>query len=471
MQQVSRVREHQHVEWKESWRDEYQKWICGFANADGGILEIGRDDRGRVVGVQDAVRLLVDIPNKVRDILGIMVDVNLFEENGKEFVQIGVEAYPNPISYKGEYYYRSGSTNQMLKGAALDRFLLRKHGRTWDGAPLPGPTVADLDAGALKRFRSLARNSQRLPETILEQPDQDLLEKLHLVEGHYLTRAAALMFHPEPQCFFTGAYLKIGYFETNVDLRYQDEVAGDLISQVNQALEVLKTKYLRAWISYKGLQRIESWPVPMPALREAVLNAVVHKDYAIGAPIQISVYPDKLLIWNPGELPPNWTVEKLLSKHASIPFNPDVASVFFRAGMIESWGRGIERLLEACQEAHTPAPDLRYEHTALWVEFRFLPEHTVSAPPKITGEVTGEATGEVERLVLALEGPMSRVQIQQALGLRHEDHFRAKYLVPALQSGFVEMTIPDRPKSSRQKYRLTAKAEALRAKLPKEKGV
>jgi len=159
-------------------------------------------------------------------------------------------------------------------------------------------------------------------------------------------------------------------------------------------------------------------------------------------------------------------VEKLLSKHASIPFNPDVASVFFRAGMIESWGRGIERLLEACQEAHTPVPELRYEDTALWVEFRFLPEHTVSATPKITGEVTGE----VERLVLALEGPMSRVQIQQAVGLRHEDHFRANYLIPALQSGLVEMTIPDRPKSSRQKYRLTTKAEALRAKLPKEKG-
>jgi ATP-dependent DNA helicase RecG len=335
---------------------------------------------------------------------------------------------------------------------------------------LPGPTVADLDAGALKRFRSLARNSQRLPDAILEQPDQDLLEKLHLVEGHYLSRAAALLFHPEPQRFFTGAYLKIGYFETNVDLRYQDEVAGDLIFQVNQALEVLKTKYLRAWISYEGLQRIESWPVPMPALREAVLNAVVHKDYASGAPIQISVYPDKLLIWNPGELPPNWTVEQLLSKHASIPFNPDVASVFFRAGMIESWGRGIERLLEACQEAHTPTPDLRYEHTALWVEFRFLPEHTASTTPKVTGEVTGDVTGEVERLVLALEGPMSRVQIQQALGLRHEDHFRAKYLIPALQSGLVEMTIPDRPKSSRQQYRLTAKAEALRAKLPKEKG-
>ena len=132
--------------------------------------------------------------------------------------------------------------------------------------------------------------------------------------------------------------------------------------------------------------------------------------------------------------------------------------------MVESWGRGIERILEACREAQTPVPKLRYEHTGLWVEFPFLPEHRASASP-----VTGEVTGEVERLVLVLAGRMSRAQIQQALGLRHEDHFRGSYLIPALQSGLVEMTIPDRPTSSRQQYRLTAKGEALQAKLPREK--
>jgi len=158
------------------------------------------------------------------------------------------------------------------------------------------------------------------------------------VEGRYLTHAAALLFHPEPTRFFTGSYVKTGYFENNVDLRYQDEVAGSLITQVSRTIEILKAKYLKAWITYDGLQRIETWPLPMPALREAVLNAVVHKDYTHGTPIQISVYPDKLMIWNPGELPLDWTVEKLLGKHASIPFNPDIANVFFRAGMIEAWG-------------------------------------------------------------------------------------------------------------------------------------
>jgi ATP-dependent DNA helicase RecG len=95
---LQQVHEHQHVEWKESWRDEYLKWICGFANADGGVLVIGRDDKGTVVGVENAGKLLVDIPNKVRDILGIMVDVNLRKEVGEEFLEILVEPYPYPVS-------------------------------------------------------------------------------------------------------------------------------------------------------------------------------------------------------------------------------------------------------------------------------------------------------------------------------------------------------------------------------------
>src|SRR5450830_1340459 len=102
--------ESQNTEWKQSWRDEYLKWICGFANAEGGTLEIGKNDQGEVVGVVNAVRLLEDIPNKVRDILGIVVAVNLHTLTGLDWLEIVVDAYPSPISYKGEYHLRSGST-------------------------------------------------------------------------------------------------------------------------------------------------------------------------------------------------------------------------------------------------------------------------------------------------------------------------------------------------------------------------
>ena len=365
------MKESQHIEWKESWRDEYLKWICGFANADGGVLVIGRNDKGVATGLTNAAKLLKDIPNKVRDILGIMVDVNLHEEAGEETLEIVVEPYPYPVSYKGEYHYRSGSTKQELKGAALDRFLLRKQGKHWDGVPVPNVGPADLDSKTMAGFRSRALKSQRLSAAIANEPDAGLLDKLHLVEGAYLKRAAVLLFHPDPERFFTGAFCKIGFFRNNVDLLFQDEVHGDLFTQVDKTLDLLQTKYLTAGISYQGVQRVETYPVPEAALREAVLNAIVHKDYAGAIPIQISVYPEKLMIWNPGQLPPHWTVERLMGKHSSQPFNPDMANVFFRAGMIEAWGRGIERMLEACRSAEVPKPSLHCEQSGLWVEFGF----------------------------------------------------------------------------------------------------
>jgi ATP-dependent DNA helicase RecG len=151
--------EDQHIEWKESWRDEYLKWISGFANAEGGVVVIGMNDEGDAVGLPDAKKLLVDLPNKVRDVLGIIVRVNLKRAGSHEYLEIIVDPYPYPVSYKGEYHVRSGSTKQELKGAALDRFLLSKQGRTWDGVPVPNVAISDLSRPAIATFRQLAKQS------------------------------------------------------------------------------------------------------------------------------------------------------------------------------------------------------------------------------------------------------------------------------------------------------------------------
>lgn len=373
------MKESDRIEWKETWRDEYLRWICGFANAEGGVLEIGRNNRGVVVGVSDAKRLMEEIPNKVRDLLGIVVGVKLAKANGKEYLQIVVDPYPYPVSYKGEYHMRSGSTKQELKGAALDKFLLKKQGKHWDGVPVPHVAVKDLSQSAIGQFRLLARQSQRLDAAMLRGATATLVEKLRLVDGKHLKRAALLLFHPEPDRYVTGALVKIGFFRSNADLLYQDEVRGDLFSQVEKTMELLLTKYLRAGITYEGVQRRETYPVPVAALREAVLNALVHKDYAAGTPVQISVYADKLMIWNPGELPASWTVAKLRRKHPSRPFNPEVANTLFRAGLVEAWGRGIERILEACRVAKVPSPSLRQDASGLWIRFSF-PAMPVIAP-------------------------------------------------------------------------------------------
>ena len=163
------MKENQNTEWKGSWRDEYLKWLCGFANAEGGVLVIGRNDKGLPFGVADSKRLLEELPNKIRDVLGIMAEVRLVTESGQELIEIRVEAYPYPVSYKGEYHVHTGSTKQELKGAALDRFLLRKQGRTWDGVPLPDATVQDLSMQAIEAFRSHAKHSQRMTAVDLKE--------------------------------------------------------------------------------------------------------------------------------------------------------------------------------------------------------------------------------------------------------------------------------------------------------------
>ncbi len=281
------MNEDQNVEWKRSWRDEYLKWICGFANVQGGVLEIGRNDRGEVVGVKDLLQLLEYIPNKVQALLGIVVEVNLKSEGGAEYLEIVVNPHPNPISYKGEFHYRSGSTRQVLRGASLSRFLLQKYGKTWDDVPMPGVGLKDLDGRTLESFRRRAADSERLSQDILDESDAEVIEKLRLREGEYLKRAAVLLFHPAPGRFVREAYVKIGYFR-GPELLYQDVIEGDLFAQVDRTMDLLYSKYTKALISYDGVYRIETFPVPNEAMREAVINAVIHRDYASTAPIQIS---------------------------------------------------------------------------------------------------------------------------------------------------------------------------------------
>lgn len=176
--------ESQNTEYKESWRDEYLKWICGFANAQGGRIYLGVNDAREVTGIdeKEAHKLTEDVPNKVRDILGIIVDVNLLEESGLWYVEIAVPAYSNPINYKGQYHYRSGSTKQELKGAALNRFLLERTGLKWD-------------------------------EYVVAEANEVLLSNLHLADefGQKLQRAALLLFHPDPERTASGAYIKLGF--------------------------------------------------------------------------------------------------------------------------------------------------------------------------------------------------------------------------------------------------------------------
>ena len=361
--------EQQNIEYKSSWHEEYLDWICGFANAQGGKIYIGKDDHGNVTGIADYKDLMEKLPNKIKNQLGITADVNLLHEEGKHYIEIVVPPYSMPISLRGRYFYRSGSVKQELSGAALNEFLLERIGKKWDSVPVPIVQVEDLKNDTFIFFKEKGIKSNRIDEDGRNNTPLQVLENLKLVDKNLLSRAAVMLFHPDPEKFVSGAYIKIGFFRTDSDLLFQDEIHGNLFEQVEKAMDFLLTKYTKALISYEGLTRVETYEYPKDALREALLNAVAHKDYTGPYPIQISVYADKIMIWNYGRLPDNWTIEDLLDKHSSQPRNPDIAAAFFRSGYVESWGRGMDKMKNLCIEAKIPVPQFICKGNDFWTIF------------------------------------------------------------------------------------------------------
>ena len=350
-------KEDQNIEYKQSWHDEYLKWICGFANAQGGKLIIGVDDDGNAVGVANAPKLMEDIPNKIVSLLGIVADVNLVRRGNADTVEVVVAPSPVPVLYHGVCHYRSGSTKQELTGIALQQFILKKMGRSWDDVGNERATVDDIDRAAIDYFLRKATDARRIAPTSPNANTMQILQSLGLIDddGH-LKNAALLLFGKQPLRFFPCVEFRIGRFGLDeTDLMFQDSIDGNIIQMTDRVVEVLKSKYLISPIHYEGLQRIEPLEVPEDALREMIFNSIIHKDYT-GVHIQLKVYNDRLVLWNDGALPDGYTIDTLLGDHASKPRNKNIAAVFYRAGFIESWGRGIRKICDGFSSANLPKP-------------------------------------------------------------------------------------------------------------------
>lgn len=360
--------EQQNIEYKQSWHDDYLKWVCGFANAHGGTIYVGKDDDGKTVGLADYKKLMDDLPNKIREVLGIMAEVNLHEENELYFIEIITPPYSVPISLRGNYYYRSGSTKQELKGNALMEFLLRKSGKTWDDVIEPRATLADIDEETVAQYKSDAAKAGRLPIDENALSLADFLDKLRLTENGNLKRAAIVLFGKDPGRFYPNQIIKLGRFGTeDDDLKFQEVVEGNLLHLLRETIAELNRKFFVKPIHFEGLQRIEKDEYPVAAVREILLNALVHRDY-MSSFIQVRIYDDKLWVWNSGKLPEDISLESLRRVHSSHPRNPLIADVCFKGGYIDSWGRGTLKIINSCLEAGLPEPKIAEDFGGILVE-------------------------------------------------------------------------------------------------------
>lgn len=396
--------ENQNIEYKESWRDEYLKWICGFANAQGGRIYIGVDDKRQIIGTPDAKRLLEDIPNKVVNYLGIVVDVNLLADSGKEYIEIVVAPSNVPIAYKGIYHYRSGSTKQELKGVALQQFIMDKMGHSWDEIPVLGATIEDIDRKAIEFFIFSSIRSGRMSDDDAGATTEDVLRNLGLFnKDGQLKNAAILLFGKHVNQFFPAATFKIGRFHTTEsDLIGQDLIDGNLIQMASRVVQTLRNKYLLSSISYDGIQRVEELEIPEKALRELVYNAIAHKDYT-GPAIQMRIYDNSIELWNYGLLPKELTPADLLKKHPSYPRNHNIANAFFRAGFVESWGRGFGKIAEEFRNANIPLPAIEENAGGVTVTISRKSNLNVGDMSEINvGDVSETKISERQKIIMSI---------------------------------------------------------------------
>ncbi|HOK79624.1 MAG TPA: ATP-binding protein [bacterium] len=362
-----RNEETQEIEFKSIWQDDYLKVICAFANSTGGKLYIGIDDNGKIVGVKDTKKLLKDIPNKIRNKLFITPFVSLVEKEEKDVIVIEILSSTFPVFYEGKIFVRSGSTTQELTGLELSTFLLEKSGKTWDILPSDA-TEEDLDTETIEKFIFLAE--QRLPLIKNIKSHKDLLKKLNLfTKDGRLTRGTVLLFGKNPQSYFLTAYTKVGRFKTETDILDTIIINGNLFTQLDGTLEAIEKHISVKFdtrardLTLKGVSRRDIWEYPLDALREAIINALIHRDYLGTAPIQIKIYDDKIEFWNLGKLMPPLTPDDLRKTHRANHRNPQIATIFYYAGLIESWGSGTIKMINLCKENELPEPDFNnYEN-------------------------------------------------------------------------------------------------------------
>lgn len=267
------------------------------------------------------------------------------------------------------------------------------------------------------------------------------------------------------------ALLKMGRFRGT-------KITGDILDNRQEHLHAFaavreavawldRTLPLAARFPQGEIFREDRLPVPADALREVLLNAVMHRDYSNPSGyVAVAVFDDRIEVRSIGALPRGITAAALAGPHKSIPRNPLIAETFHRTGAVEIWGRGTNRVLEACERHGIEPPLFEEQDGAVYVTFRAQIGPADGASPQATPQATPQVTPQVIAVLEAAATPRTRAELQAAIGLKDRKHFRAAYLEPLVGAGLLELTLPDAPQSPRQRYRTTAAGARLLGRRP-----
>jgi len=380
IEEIIKSGESETLEFKKSlseWK-EIIETVSAFSNTKGGLIIVGVDDNGKIAGIGVGKGTIEDITNKILQNTEprIYPEISLELVGDKKVLIIKVEKFPYDVVLAfGRPYKRVGkSTVRMAKDEYKRRILeIYKKEVQFDGQPLPEALLKDIDEEKPKVFVKKAKERRNIDIDEFESTE-DILKKLKLIKAENITNAGILLFGKNPERFFEHAKIKCIHFKGSdvtgeiIDLK---EISGDLFTQVEESEKfIFNNISLKAWIEDGKVERQEKWEYPPKAIREALVNAIVHRDYRIPAKAQIRIFDDRIEFWNPGRLPEGWTVETLKTDHTSEPFNPLIARIFFWIGYVEEIGTGTNKIIKWCKEWELPEPEFEIKSNNIVVIFR-----------------------------------------------------------------------------------------------------
>lgn len=462
------------LEFKPSFNQDVIETAVALANTRGGRILIGVSNTGKPLGTSFAKEALRDAVTRISNATepSVIPDTEKVSLDGGDVLVLTIPEYPlKPVAVRGRCFKRSGSTTRQMTPAEIAEVHLQCTGQSPDALLVDGKTVADLDLELVRLYMTRAKNSGR--RSVSENDDPlAVLQKLELIRGEKeISRAAIFLFGKNPQSPFSQAVVHAGRIRGTTEIMDDRFIRGSIIEQVEDSLDFIKKHMnVRSVISGKS-QRDDVWDYPLTALREGLTNAICHRDYGDLADIQIKIYDQSLQIWSPGFLPFGMTVEELLCpNHSSKPRNRLIAQAFYDMGMIEQYGSGIKRVVDACVHAGLPKPE--FENFSGGFRIVFTPSQFIKPAfgkpprkPQVTAQVTPHegtklalSQHQVKILHMCLV-ESSLVDFMHLVGRSDRTKFRNQLLNPLLDLGLIEMTIPDKPTSRLQKYRLTEKGK------------
>ena len=350
------------IEYKENISDGVYKTVSAMSNTDGGCIIIGvQDNTKNTVGLNSINKIQENIANTIADTSGIQPKIEHLVIDNKDILKITIEKSSNPVQYKGKYYKRVGNTSREATQEELKKLLLKDV--SWDSAT-NNCTMDDIDEKTIIQFVKNAVKKDRIIQEASNYTPEEVLNHLDLISNGKLTNGAILLFGKNPQKLFKHATIRIGLFKDNSEdtIIGDKEISGNLFNQIQEVESALKS-FINKKSSVKDFNRIDVWEYPIVALREATLNALIHREYNDNSSnTQIKIFKDNVWFYNTGELFGGLTLEILKSPHhPSKSRNPLIMNVIYRAGYVEQFGTGIKRMTSACLKQGIPSPKLAME--------------------------------------------------------------------------------------------------------------